>query len=199
MNERDEERLRGRPGRDRDEALARLLRAADPAADAELDPVDKAELRRAVLDAAARGESPSAWMALGTPWVTAAALTAVLVAGAGLAFLLLGEPPPAGGEAGTDPVATAPPIEPQPEEAASITEATPAETTVSAPTPEAGTSSTSRTTVAAVTSSSALPSPDRASRTLHLTAPRGTRIIWTLDPSFESPIDGQMPRQENAP
>jgi len=38
--------------------------------------------------------------------------------------------------------------------------------------------------------------PDRQARTLQFVAPRGTRIIWTLDPDFESPIAGQEPRQE---
>jgi len=38
--------------------------------------------------------------------------------------------------------------------------------------------------------------PDRQARTVQFVAPRGTRIIWTLDPNFESPITGQEPRQE---
>ncbi len=37
---------------------------------------------------------------------------------------------------------------------------------------------------------------DKRARTVQFTAPRGTRIIWTLDPNFESPIAGQEPRQE---
>jgi hypothetical protein len=39
-------------------------------------------------------------------------------------------------------------------------------------------------------------SPDREPRTVRFTAPRGTRIIWTLDPNFESPIAGTEFRQE---
>lgn len=38
--------------------------------------------------------------------------------------------------------------------------------------------------------------PDRPARTVHFTAPRGTRIIWTLDPNFESPIAGAASRQK---
>jgi hypothetical protein len=43
------------------------------------------------------------------------------------------------------------------------------------------------------------PDTDRQARTVQFVAPRGTRIIWTLDPNFESPIAGQEPRQEEAP
>jgi hypothetical protein len=38
--------------------------------------------------------------------------------------------------------------------------------------------------------------PDKRARTVQFTAPRGTRIIWTLDPNFEPPIAGRAPRQE---
>ncbi len=38
--------------------------------------------------------------------------------------------------------------------------------------------------------------PDVRARTVQFTAPRGTRIIWTLDPEFESPISGPEARQE---
>ena len=37
---------------------------------------------------------------------------------------------------------------------------------------------------------------DRQARTVQFTAPRGTRIIWTLDPNFESPFVEQTARQE---
>lgn len=38
--------------------------------------------------------------------------------------------------------------------------------------------------------------PNVRARTVQFTAPRGTRIIWTLDPDFESPIAGREARQE---
>lgn len=194
MNERDQEPLRNRPDRDRDDALAHLLRATDPAAGAKLDPVVRAELRRTVLDAAAQRRSSSTWRALAAPWATAVAATAVLVAGAGLAFLLLGEKP-----IDTSAPSAVPPTGSEPVETVSIPEEAAAEPPVSAPTADAGTPATAATTVAETASPSGSAPPDRPSRTLHLTASRGTRIIWTLDPSFKSPIDGYMPRQENAP
>lgn len=46
---------------------------------------------------------------------------------------------------------------------------------------------------------STTPDTDRQARTVQFVAPRGTRIIWTLDPNFESPITGHEPRQEEAP
>ncbi len=77
-------------------------------------------------------------------------------------------------------------IEPDPTAAASTTnEAIAADAVVA----------TTGTAVADIDS----PSPaDKQARTVQFTAPRGTRIIWTLDPNFESPIAGQEPRQEQS-
>ncbi len=197
--------------RDHD-ALTRLLRDADPAADgAGLDAVERAHMRQTITEAAdghaGDGLWPAAWQGWGRPVLVAAAAITVV----GLALWALDRNPEAPSSEIADAGVTAPeapnPV-PDPGETPQLVTALDPATDPAAPevepaatpSPDAAPAATpvsppENTAVAAVNDSSPL---DRQARTVQFTAPRGTRIIWTLDPNFESPIAERETRQEQA-
>lgn len=228
------------------DALRDLLRAADPAAAErpELDPIERANLRRRVTAAAEENLAADTWSppwSSGRPtWLVPAMAAAVLVAAVGLALLSLhggagsstetvaeGVAPTPRASVPTEPSAAAPAGETPSftAPATSTREAPPTETprrtiadasgdapVVAEPPPGAGNPAIDRpadeaadepaaATVAdrPAVADTAAPDTDRRPRTVQFVAPRGTRIIWTLDPNFESPIAGQESRQEEAP
>jgi len=128
------------------------------------------------------------------------ATAATLIAVVGLALWTLDRNPDGPPREIADASVTVPESAPEttPGTPSSVPETAPTATLASQPeTPPTATlaSQPENTTVAAV----AHPSPpERQARTVRFTAPRGTRIIWTLDPNFESPIAERETRQEQA-
>ena len=184
MNENRRHHDEAAPDRD---LLASLLRDADPAAGAtRLDAVERARMRQAITEAADGHAGDGLWSAAWQGWERPALAAAALITVVGLALWALDRNPedPSTEIAG----AGVAPLEPAPETAARAPspERTPVATPV--PPPE-------NTAVAAVNDP---PPPHRRTRTMRFTAPRGTRIIWTLDPDFESPIAEREARQEQA-
>ncbi len=210
MNENRPHHDESAPDRD---ALRSLLRDADPAADgAGLDAVQRAHMRQAIIETAygraGDGLWSAAWQGGGRPALAAAALITVV----GLALWTLDRnpesPPGEIADAGmtvpkpgpaTTPGASSSVPETEPTATlASPPETAPTATLASQPdSPPTATvaSQPENTTVAGVDHTSP---PDRQARTMQFIAPRGTRIIWILDPNFESPIAGREARQEQA-
>jgi len=203
------------------DALARLLRAADPAAgDAGLNPVERARMRQAITETADQHAASGLWTGGWQGWMKPALAAAAVIIVVGLAVGTFGrnpEDPPgevadAGVTAPEPPTSVANPVPgtmPESSETPElITALDPVTDPVSAavdpttpPNPEPATtaatpvSSPESTAVAIVDDPSP---PDKQARTMQFTAPRGTRIIWTLDPNFESPIAEREARQEQA-
>ncbi len=205
---RNHDEARGQP-----EALTRLLRDTDPAADDPgMNPTEVAQMRRAITAAARDGSdrhraplASSAWMR--RPWMRPALALATIGIVALSLWVLVGPPPavPAGSvaDAGVGAPST-PSVEPPvmiPGQPAVISDQPvpiPDQRVAAAPDPQAMTVPAPRPAEAlAETAAPNDPSPpDIRARTVQFTAPRGTRIIWTLDPDFESPISGPDARQE---
>ena len=201
-NDRHHEETRERPDK-----LTRLLRNADPAVrDAGLTDAEAAEMRRTVTDAARLDADSSAhfgpWAGRALPTLAAAAAVSVVLLA--VSWFGLGsrstaptqiagsiEPPavaesvPSGATEPAEPAAAAPQTAAVGPDAVASIDPQPA--------PDAATGSTGA--VSAITASSPTDQEART-RTVQFTAPRGTRIIWTLDPEFESPISGPPARQE---
>lgn len=189
----------------RDDDLSRLLRDGDPAgADIGLDPVELANMRQVITASVEHAETGTPWAGTWAAWTKPAlAAAAVAVVAMGVWMFngnLAGEAPEVADLGVTEPGPT--PTQPGAEAAIAPDSVPDAET---APAPEATIETNAfieNTAIppknAAVASVDA-PSPaDKQARTVQFTAPRGTRIIWTLDPNFESPIAGQEPRQEQS-
>ena len=202
----DNERRHDDEARGQPEALTRLLRDADPAAgDPGLNPTEVAQMRRAITDAARDGNdrhrAPIAWPAWMRPeWMRPAlALAAIGIVALGLR-VLVGPPPAAPPAPVADTgAASTPPVEPpvaNPGQPAMIP--IPDQRVTAASDPPAMTVPAPRPAEAlAETGATSDPSPPNVrARTVHFTTPRGTRIIWTLDPDFKSPISGPDARQE---
>ncbi len=188
--------------RARPDPLTRLLRDADPATDAPgLDPTEVAQMRRAITSAARKGNdshrAPIAWPAWMQPlpmrpaWLSpAVALATIGIVALGL-WVVAGQlsvmpDQPAVSSDRPPAIADQPAVIPaQPVAAA----ADPQAMTVPVPSPGEALAAT----VAATNDPSP---PDVRTRTVQFTAPRGTRIIWTLDPDFVSLIAGPEARQE---
>jgi hypothetical protein len=186
-----------------DDKLASLLRDADPAADPAADeaviaPAELAAMRRALIAAADAPASSKRW-GLGKPRPRAALPMAAAAGAAAVALWLLGptvlapvDPSPTAQQArSSDPApgaitevpggrASGPARQPS----ADPSDAVLPETTVLPPA-EAGDLMTTET-----------PGTDRKARTLQFITPRGTRIIWTLDPEYVSPTAAPPARQE---
>jgi len=207
----------------RDNALTCLLRDADPAGgESELGPAERARMRQIVTDAA--GQRSRGWAGDWRGWVQPAFAAATVITALGLGIWSIRSRPSdvpavvadAGGTPAQTTPATVPPATPPASPldnspgpvtdfAASArpdTAEEPAADAAAEPAPPASTdpqttidavAQPEATTVAAVDQ----PSPsNRKSRTVQFTAPRGTRIIWTLDPNFESPVTGREPGKE---
>ena len=219
----DNERRKHDEARGHPETLTRLLRDADPAVgDPGLSPTEVAQMRRAITDAAPEGNNrhraPIAWPAwIRAEWTQPAlALATIGIMALGL-WLFVGPrpatPPTPVADAGT--AAIPPPVEPAvviPGQAAVVLDPRamisdqpaavqdqpapiPDQPVAAAPGPPAATvlAPTPAETVAATHRPSP---PDVRTRTVQFTAPRGTRIIWTLNPDFVSPTSGPDARQE---
>ncbi|HEX9699317.1 MAG TPA: hypothetical protein VGD06_07640 [Acidobacteriota bacterium] len=198
-NPRRDQRAASDQLRGDDDQLASRLRDADPAADeAVIAPAELAAMRRALIAAADAPASAKRW-GLGKPRLRAALPVAAAVGAAALALWLLGPtvlapvvPSPTGQQArSSDPVPDA------------ITEVPGARTSGPARQPSADPSDAvlPETTVlppagAGDLTATETPSTDRKARTLQFTTPRGTRIIWTLDPEYVSPTAAPPARQE---
>ncbi len=226
-NERHRDEARERP-----DALTRLLRDADPAADDPgLNPTEVAQMRREIIETTRGGiathrapiGSP-AWMR--PPWMRPAlALATIGIVALGL-WVLAGPPPEPvadSGAASTSPAGPPGVIPGQsavipdqrevisdrpaviPDQRAVISDQPaaiqdqpapiPDQPVTAAPDPPAMTVAAPSPVETAAATNDPSP-PDVRARTVQFTAPRGTRIIWTLDPEFESPISGPEARQE---
>jgi len=192
-NPRRDQRAASDQRRGDDDKLASLLRDADPAADeAVIAPAELAAMRRALIAAADAPASAKRW-SLRRPRLRAALPVAAAAGAAALALWLLGPtvlapvvPSPAAQQArSSDPAPDA--ISEVPGARASGPARQPSATPASAidTPPGAGDLTTTET-----------PVTDRKARTLQFTAPRGTRIIWTLDPEYVSPTAAPPARQE---
>ncbi len=203
--------------RARPDPLTRLLRDADPATDAPgLNPTEVAQMRRAITSAAREGNdshrAPIAWpswmqpLRMGPAWMRPAlALATIGIVALGL-WALAGQPPAQPAEPVADAgVAPTPPAEPPvviPDEPALSSDqpaVIPDQPVAAAADPQAMTvpAPSSGEALAATVAATNDPSPpDVRARTVQFTAPRGTRIIWTLDPDFVSLIAGPEARQE---
>lgn len=213
----DNERRNHDEARAQPEPLTRLLRDADPAAgDTGLNPIEVAQMRQAITDAARDGNdrhrapiAAPAWMR--PPWMRPAlALATIGIVALGL-WALVGPPPAAPPEpvadAGAD-AAPSPPAEPpvvNPDQAAEIADQRAVISARPAPIPDQPVAAAPN--LPAMTVPAARPAetvavtndpspPDVRARTVQFIAPRGTRIIWTLNPDFVSPISGPDARQE---
>ncbi|MFQ5743533.1 MAG: hypothetical protein ACE5HV_08080 [Acidobacteriota bacterium] len=169
-----------------DDELRALLRRHDPAADgSEPWANELAAMRRAILQQAA--ERRASWF--GLSWTAIGAAAAVAGAVFAVALLLRLGPgamtsgpqadrlsAEAGEESGTTPVA---PSGGAGEEARADNESG------QRAAPEGGAIEEPARERAATAAGH--PRPGRQARTVRFTAPRGTRIIWTLDPDFKAP------------
>jgi len=203
-----------------DDDLSHKLRLGDPADDApEIDPVELAQIRRTIVTAAYDAQDTRAgawtWINVSRPLTVAFATIVIALFAVWLFTPTPGTIPGATNDQQQGAVAdasppTAPPGETQtestsPEETPTLPDI-PIEDTVPAeqispseqvtpPQTLEPESIAQPETTAATTVADASP-PERQARTVQFTAPRGTRIIWTLDPSFESPLTEQTARQE---
>lgn len=217
----------GSAKRQRDpDGLGDLLRAADPAAASDgLEGVERARIREAIVEEAARRVGEEAAGAFGNAWrqPALAGATLLLLAFALAHWTLFGGVAPDAAERVPDAAIETPEVsgqqadgaasadprpagrEPQAPQTVPSVSAPPASAVSSAaiaslPLPEPGpdrapdTPGTSTRSYLAASSTPAATS-GRHPRTLYFTAPRGTQIIWTLDPQYESPIAGQRARQ----
>lgn len=208
------------------DALGDLLRAADPAAAERsgLDPIERANLRQRIIATAEQSRRANAWSpGWSTPrptWLVPSFAAVVLVTAIGLAMWSLQVEPVGTSDSvaattttpaprhGADTTPGRPPIDdpatvaPDPDAAPNTTVAQPAAPGNVAAEGAAEPANIDEPADTASTAALAAPAPDVPSppdhqtRTVQFVAPRGTRIIWTLDPDFESPIAGQEPRQE---
>lgn len=193
--------------------LRRLLQRGDPAADDNgMTPDEIAEMRRAILAEADRPSQQGLLPFLSVlmrPLPAAATAVAVLILAA--LWLYPWEPsrptfPGSGGPA----VADAPPLTPpEPTGGQEATAPAPEEPAPLAPTPAASEPVAEARSAERIPETSIVePSPqrelvvdtepvaDRQARTVLFTSPLGTRIIWTLDPEFESPLAEPGAREE---
>ena len=182
-----------------DRALSRMLRDADPAVGNTLPPIERAAMRQVVMETAARSRSA----AVG-PWSRLALAAAALIAAAGLTLVATQGGLEDGLETATGRVTATPDRDTvdarQGEAAAPGAEAKVPENEAMETETESEVMASANEAVSPETGAVAdAPPIDRSRRVLQFTAPRGTRIIWTLDPTFESPIDGPSPDQEEAP
>jgi hypothetical protein len=156
-----------------DRDLGRLLRAGDPAGDGR-DP-DQTELqtwRRNTLIAVAGGHGEVSRRTRLLPFVAAAA--AVVLAAI---FFLVAERPA--------------PISPAPQVAVSPPPALPeAVSPVAEQAPLLGTTPRPPRVAAVAATPAGAAVPAAASRTVHFTAPGGTRVIWTLNPDLQLHLHG---------
>ena len=183
---------------DRNDDLARLLRHGDPADDGRApDPVELAEMRQSIVAAADESAPSPGFLTPTGGW----RIPVPLMAATGLAVVALGVwlvwspgTPESSGTAASPPAepkeTIAAPIPELPETAPAGEEAPPL-VADGPPAPAAEAAGPPAESVAA--------GDEREARVVHFTAPRGTRIIWTLDPNFESPVAEPKARQEQSP
>ena len=197
--------------------------AADPAADeAVIAPAELAAMRRALIAAADAPASSKRW-GLGKPRPRAALPMAAAAGAAAVALWLLGptvlapvDPSPTAQQARSsdsapDAITEVPggrASDPARQPSADPSDAVLPETTVLPPTVSAAGSPPPASAAVAPAppieappgagdlTTTETPSTDRKARTLQFTTPRGTRIIWTLDPEYVSPTAAPPARQE---
>ena len=218
----DNERHNHDEARGQPETLTRLLRDADPAVgDPGMSRSEVAQMRRAITDAARDGNdrrrAPIAWPAWMRPEWTRPALTLAAIGTVALgSWIVVGSPPAAPpapvADAGT---ASIPPVEPPAvipgqgavilDQRAMISDQPAAVQDQPAPIPDQPVATATGPPAATMPAPAAaetvaathdLSPRDVRSRTVQFTAPRGTRIIWTLNPDFVSPTSGPDARQE---
>jgi hypothetical protein len=182
--------------------LRRLLQAGDPAADdRDPDPAELNRWRRKTLTAAETGSSTAAWW---RPLLPVAAVVAVAVLAA-IYLLPSGEP----GESSSPAVITqqtpvddgapAPEVQPAVEADTSGGHTEP-DRLLLAQEQSGNFAGVSPGMMQEISPAAAPvpPAPDSpvadvvlaAARTVHFTAPGGTRVIWTLNPELELPTEG---------
>jgi hypothetical protein len=190
-----------KPGRDHratsdqrrgdDDKLASLLRDADPAADHDvIAPAELAAMRRTLIAAADIAVRSKPWR-LWTPRLQTALPVAAAAGTMALALWMLGPtglaPVTPGSPAPGSPAPQARSSRPAPDAIPEVPGASP-----SGPARQPSSASS----VAVLPETTVAPAADRKARTLQFTAPRGTRIIWTLDPEYVSPTAVPPARQE---